>query len=241
MWHTPRFRGGIVVLPHDRGSTGSRRSSHRRRRADFRLECLEDRTVLSSLIVTSGVDTGHGSLRDASASALSRATIELAHNVHNITPTSGELATTTGLNIKGPVAKNTPVVAGVIVAPSADLSVTSSGPASVTAGTTATYAITVTNNGPNTARGVVLTDTLPAGAVYVSMYQTSGFDSFTFAVSEGVITVTASAGIPSGNWDTFTLIVWAPTTLPAGADFTNRIEVTSSTHDPNPGNNTALV
>src|SRR5262249_10570603 len=45
--------------------------------------------------------------------------------------------------------------------PPADVVVTVAGPSSVNAGTTATYTITVTNNGPvNPAQGLVLTDIL---------------------------------------------------------------------------------
>src|SRR5262249_50140719 len=57
---------------------------------------------------------------------------------------------------------------------SADMAVTNSGPSSVTAGTNATYTITLTNNGPSAAQSVVLTDTLPAGSVFGSMTQTGG-------------------------------------------------------------------
>jgi hypothetical protein len=81
MWHTSRFR---------------------RRSAVFRLERLEDRTVLSSLTVTSGADHGPGSLRDTIASAPSGATIVFARNVHQITLTGGELDFTQDLDIEGP-------------------------------------------------------------------------------------------------------------------------------------------
>ena len=43
------------------------------------------------------------------------------------------------------------------------MAVTVSGPSSVTPGTDVTYTITLTNNGPNAAQGVVLNDTLPTG------------------------------------------------------------------------------
>ena len=81
MWHTPRFR---------------------RRSTVFRLERLEDRTVLSPLIVTSDADTGPGSLRDTIATAPSGSVIEFADNVHNITLMSGELGITQDLDIEGP-------------------------------------------------------------------------------------------------------------------------------------------
>ena len=90
MLRTPWFPGRILFSPRDRGPTGPRRSSHRRRSAGFRLERLEERTVLSPLIVTSGADSGPGSLRDTIASAPSDSVIEFAKNVHKITLTSGK-------------------------------------------------------------------------------------------------------------------------------------------------------
>jgi len=74
---------------------------YRRRSAVFRLERLEDRTVLSPLIVTSGADSGTGSLRDTIASAAGGSIIEIAKNVHTITLTSGELDITKSLDIEG--------------------------------------------------------------------------------------------------------------------------------------------
>src|SRR5262249_3700951 len=66
------------------------------------LEVLEARTVLSPLIVTSGADSGSGSLRNTIASAPSGSVIEFAKNVHAITLTNGELDITQNLNIEGP-------------------------------------------------------------------------------------------------------------------------------------------
>ena len=51
--------------------------------------------------------------------------------------------------------------------PSADLAVTKTAPATITAGVAYDYTVTVTNNGPSNATGTVLSDTLPAGATFV--------------------------------------------------------------------------
>ena len=102
MWHTPRFPGRILFSPSDRSRNGSRRSSHRRRSAVFRLERLEDRTVLSTLTVLNSLDSGPGSLRDTIAAASHGDTINFAKKVHNITLTSGELDITQNLDIEGP-------------------------------------------------------------------------------------------------------------------------------------------
>jgi uncharacterized repeat protein (TIGR01451 family) len=125
--------------------------------------------------------------------------------------------------------------------PSADMSVTATGPSSVTAGTNATYTVTLTNNGPNAAQGVVLTDTLPSGSNFVSMTQTSGNDGFTLSQSGGTATETATGSIASGSSDAFTLVVFAPSGLPNGAAFNDTASVSASNPDPNTGNNTITV
>ena len=102
MWYTPRFPGRILFSLSDHDPTGSRRSTHRRRSAVFRLERLEKRTVLSTLTVLNNLDSGPGSLRDTIAAADNGDTIDFAKSVHKITLTSGELAITKSLDIKGP-------------------------------------------------------------------------------------------------------------------------------------------
>ena len=80
---------------------GFRRPPPQRRSSVPRPEVLEDRTVLSPLIVTSSADSGPGSLRDTIAAAPSGATIEFAKGIHTITLTSGELDITKSLDIVG--------------------------------------------------------------------------------------------------------------------------------------------
>jgi uncharacterized repeat protein (TIGR01451 family) len=126
--------------------------------------------------------------------------------------------------------------------PTADLSVTKLGPSSVTAGTSATYTITFSNLGPNSASNVVLTDTLPAGSQFVSMTQNSGPDSFTQTTGTGTVTETNTAPVASGNTDVFTVIVFAPTSLGNGATFNNSVTASSNSNsDPNSSNNTSTV
>ena len=91
MSYTPRFPGRILFSPRDRGPTRARPSSHRRRSAAFRLERLEDRTVLSTLTVTTPLDEVTGSLRNIISRAHAGDTITFARSVHNITLTGGEL------------------------------------------------------------------------------------------------------------------------------------------------------
>src|SRR5205085_10241827 len=66
----------------------------------------------------------------------------------------------------------------------ADLAVTKTGPATAVAGTNFTYTITVTNNGPSDALGVIVTDNIPGGETFQGGGQSQGSRS----VSGNVIT-----------------------------------------------------
>jgi uncharacterized repeat protein (TIGR01451 family) len=124
---------------------------------------------------------------------------------------------------------------------SADLAVTASGPSSVTAGTNATYTVTLTNGGPDAAQTVVLTDTLPSGSSLVSITGAGGNpDTFSETQSGGTLTLTTSS-MAAGNTDTFTIVVSAPSSLANGANFSDTAAVSSATSDPNTANNSATV
>ena len=125
----------------------------------------------------------------------------------------------------------------------ADLVVTATGPSTVTAGQNATYTLTISNAGPNSAKGVVLTDVLPAGASLVSITKSSGSDLFNFAQSGATITGSAAAPLASGSSDSFQLVVTASANSYDGAAFNNTASISSdgSTSDPNSANNSVTV
>jgi len=105
-------------------------------------------------------------------------------------------------------------------------------PDPVTVGNNLTYTIVVTNNGPETATGVTLTDTLPAGVIYVAATSTLG------TCSRAGSTVTCNIGtLYNASSATVTIIV-TPTT--AGT-ITNTATVTCNETDTNKGNNTATA
>jgi uncharacterized repeat protein (TIGR01451 family) len=112
-----------------------------------------------------------------------------------------------------------------------DLSVTKEGPEPRTpTGQTMAYTINVTNNGPGTATGVILTDTLPGSVIFVSASATQGTCS-------GTATVTCLLGtINAGNTVTVTIQV-KPTQ--AGV-ITNTATAVSHEIDSAPANNTAV-
>ncbi|HYC90309.1 MAG TPA: Calx-beta domain-containing protein [Thermoanaerobaculia bacterium] len=115
--------------------------------------------------------------------------------------------------------------------PVADVSITKSGPTAARPNTPITYAIVVSNAGPQAASNVVVTDTIPAGTTFTSATPSQGSCS-------GTSTVTCTLGtIAAGGTATITLIVQAPGTP---ATLTNTATVTNTPEvDPNPANNTS--
>ncbi len=113
----------------------------------------------------------------------------------------------------------------------ADLTISKSdAPDPVVAGNDVTYNLTVANGGPNTATGVVLTDTLPGGVTFVSATPSQG------SCSQAGGTVTCNLGdIPNGSSASASIVI---TTTAAGT-ITNTASVGAATSDPNTGNNSA--
>jgi uncharacterized repeat protein (TIGR01451 family) len=114
---------------------------------------------------------------------------------------------------------------------SSDLSVAktdSSDP--VLLGTNLTYAVTVTNNGPDPALDVVLTDPLPAGVNFVSATTMQG------ACTQTAGTVQCNLGALAALASTNVTIVVTPT---ATGQLTNTATVSLTGVDPVPGNNSA--
>jgi uncharacterized repeat protein (TIGR01451 family) len=149
------------------------------------------------------------------------------------TPTATSTATATPTVTLSATATNTPnttVAATATNTPTtaADLAlaktVSNASPAS---GTNVTFTITLTNNGPNPATGVAVTDLLPAGLVLQGAAPSQG----TYDAGTGVWTVGAMA-----NGATQTLYIVARADSPA----TNSATISSSSQpDPTPANNSA--
>jgi uncharacterized repeat protein (TIGR01451 family) len=101
----------------------------------------------------------------------------------------------------------------------------------VNAGGVVTYTLLVTNNGPSTATGVSVTDTLPTGVTYRSSSSTQG-------------SVTSSNGVVTANLGTLASGAQATILLRVDIDdsttgtITNSVTVTTNEPDPDPDNNT---
>ena len=116
-------------------------------------------------------------------------------------------------------------------APTADVSLTKTDLVDpVVAGQNITYTVSVTNNGPNTAVGVTVTDTLPAGTGFVSATPSVGTCSNSSPISCSLGDLTSGQNV--------TITVVASTSSSTPASVTNTASASSSTGDPNGANNT---
>jgi len=88
------------------------------------------------------------------------------------------------------------------------------------------YTVTIKNNGPDTAEDVVLTDNLPSNVNFVSVNGTG---------CSGTKNITCLLGDLNSGASKTVLITVSPFT---GRRVSNTVSVTSSTTDPNSGNNT---
>lgn len=121
------------------------------------------------------------------------------------------------------------LVAGAALAQSADLVVNhADSPDPGPAGGIFTYTLRIDNNGPNGAVGVTLTDTLPAGSVFIDVNTTAG------TCNQAGGTVSCALGdIPFNANQTVTVRV----RLPSAGVWTNTATAGSTTADPNASNN----
>lgn len=117
----------------------------------------------------------------------------------------------------------------------ADLAITNtSTTSSVTAGGSLVYQISVTNNGPSTATGVSLSDTLPTGVTFTSATATQG----TVSSASGVVSGTLGTLAPGA---TVTVTVNATVAADTRGTLSNTATVTSTETDSNSANNSSTA
>jgi uncharacterized repeat protein (TIGR01451 family) len=126
--------------------------------------------------------------------------------------------------------------------PGADLSVTSSdSPDPVVAGGTLTYALTVSNAGPDAAASVVLTEATPAGTTFASLMVPAGWSCTTPAVgATGTVTCTILS-LAAATGASFSLAVRVDPGTAVGTTITSSATVASSTPDPDSTDNAATT
>ena len=139
-------------------------------------------------------------------------------NVASVSSPTGDPNSTNNVTV--------PVV--TTVTPVADVGLGKTGPANVLAASNLVYTISVTNFGPSSASGVVVTDTLPLTVTFVSASGNGINNSGVVSWSLGTLA--------SGQVSNLTVTV----TAPASGSLTNVASVSSPTGDPNSTNNVTV-
>ncbi len=122
---------------------------------------------------------------------------------------------------------------------SADLRLTKTGPASAVAGTPVSYTITVTDDGPSTARNVSVTDVLPLGVSFVSVTSSQG--SCTNGQPDARTLRCGLGDLAPGSTATITVNGLVAADVLSGTVLFNEAVASSATEDPNNANNRASV
>jgi uncharacterized repeat protein (TIGR01451 family) len=121
----------------------------------------------------------------------------------------------------------------------ADLTVTNTALPNIATGAPLTYTIVVTNNGPDTAHQVTLTDSVPKGTKFVSAITSDGScKKPAVGAAAGKVTCT----VPSlANGAGFTVTMVVDVTYKSGKTVTDTASVSSLVFDPTDTNNSATV
>ncbi len=131
------------------------------------------------------------------------------------------------------------LLARLAFAQSADVSVLkTASPEPVTSGGTLTYTITVSNEGPDPAATVTLTDPLPAGVLFQSISPNAGWSCVTPAAGANGTVTCSTASLAVGGVD-FTVVTTVSPSVSDGTVLANVATVSSSTTDPLTNNNTS--
>lgn len=124
----------------------------------------------------------------------------------------------------------------------ADLSVSKiDTPDPVTAGSTLSYAIAVSNAGPGAAAVVSMSDTLPSGTTFVSLSSPGGWSCTTPAVGASGTVSCSIATLAVSDSAPFSLVVAVAPGVSAGTVISNTASVSGATTDSNPANDSATA
>ncbi|HYC90856.1 MAG TPA: endonuclease/exonuclease/phosphatase family protein [Thermoanaerobaculia bacterium] len=154
-----------------------------------------------------------------------------------LTNTATVTSTTTDPN----AANNSSTATTTIGVGSADVSIAKTdSPDPVNAGGDITYTITVTNAGPTNAASASMSDTLPAGTTFVSVSAPAGWTCTTPAVGAGGTVSCTNPSFATGS-AVFSLVARVAAATTPGTVITNTATVSSTTADPNLGNESATT
>jgi hypothetical protein len=103
------------------------------------------------------------------------------------------------------------------------------------------YTIQVTNGGPDEATGVEWSDTLPADTTFLALFEPGGWTCTTPAVGDPGTVSCSIAALAANEPAGFSITVAVDAGLADGTVLTNTVEVTASSGDGDPSDNTATA
>ncbi|MCB0183865.1 MAG: DUF11 domain-containing protein, partial [Caldilineaceae bacterium] len=160
------------------------------------------------------------------------ARVVITGRVDAATPNGADLTNVAQFTVASPdgnVTNNTKSVETEVLT-AADVAVAKRGPLTATAGSTLTYTVVITNNGPSVARDVDIKDLLPTGLTYVHASSSQG----------ACVSSICQLG-DVGVHDIITLVVTATVNSAVSGVLTNTARAFGDTFDPIPANNLASV
>jgi len=156
---------------------------------------------------------------------------------------SNTATVTAGAGVTDPTPGNNSATDTDTLTPSADVSVTKTdSPDPVVVDNNITYTITVTNNGPSDAQSLSLSDAVPANTTLFSVTTPAGWTRTDAVPNGGTGTLTFTRPtLAAGASSIFTVVVHVNAGTANGTTITNTANVSSTTADPTPGNNSATA
>ncbi|WP_295821355.1 hypothetical protein [uncultured Deinococcus sp.] len=139
---------------------------------------------------------------------------------------------------------DTATVPVTITALSADLGITKTGPASVVAGQTVTYTLTITNAGPASANGAAFSDSVPTtltGVTATCTAATGGASGCTVSVGAGNAVTGTVGALPSGSSVQITVTGTVPAAATGSLSNSASVSVPVGVTDPATANNTSAT
>lgn len=122
----------------------------------------------------------------------------------------------------------------------ANLAIGQRGPSTVVAGTSLTYTLVITNNGPSDAQNVRITDILSEGLSYQMSSLQSDFNVIGLTLN-GQTVMWEVGSVPAHATGLLTFTADVTNTLPRGALILNRASIAADTADADPANNHASL
>ncbi|WP_152969721.1 DUF11 domain-containing protein, partial [Pedobacter sp. Hv1] len=181
--------------------------------------------------------TGTWSVGILTVGAANEKTLNITAKVVANRPAGDYVNTASSNHPQDPVAPNNSSTITLTPVPAADLKITNTdGKTLYVPGTSNTYTMVVTNDGPSHVTGATVTNTLPAG---VTGTWTAVYTGGATGTANGTNSISELVNMPSGSTITYTYVVNVPSGTTGNFVNTATVAVPAGVTDPTPANNTA--